>query len=209
MSNVIFVSDNNLFGQSLKAFLERELENSNVIFVNSVSDIECENHKSDLVIYDLPVSYNISTILHYQQINPSAKVLVIHNCIPIGEFNKLINSGIKGSILYSAPLHELVRALKMIESDQTSFPQQLLQEVMFQKSVSSAKSANVLSDREVEILKMLCDGLSNEQISDKLHLSYDTVKWHRSNIFIKCECKNVLALYKFAIKHNLVQPTNV
>lgn len=207
MSDLILVSDNNLFGQSLRAFLEVELGNNHVHLAHSVLDIEVNKYKVSLIIYELADIHELSAVLHFQLANPTVKILVIHPYIAIEEYKKLINSGIKGSILKSAHLAELIEAVKEIESGKISFPQHVLQEILFQKRGNSFKSLNLLSDREIEILKMLCDGFTNEQISEKLHLSYDTVKWHRSNIFIKCESKNILALYKFALKHNLVQPT--
>jgi DNA-binding NarL/FixJ family response regulator len=62
-----------------------------------------------------------------------------------------------------------------------------------------------LSPRELEILKLVCENLTNEEIAEKVNLSYDTVKWHRSNILSKTGCKNALGLLIFAIKNKIVE----
>ena len=62
-----------------------------------------------------------------------------------------------------------------------------------------------LTNRETEILNLICQGLSNSEISDKLCLSLRTVEGHKSNLFSKTEVKNSISLIMFAIKHKLVE----
>ena len=62
-----------------------------------------------------------------------------------------------------------------------------------------------LTDREVQIIKLLSDGLSNQKIANKLGISHRTVDTHRTNIMQKVKVKNVAELVKYAIVNNLIE----
>ena len=62
-----------------------------------------------------------------------------------------------------------------------------------------------LSDREVEILVAICQGLSTQEIADRLFISKRTVDKHRANILEKSGCKNTASLVVYAIRHRLVE----
>jgi DNA-binding NarL/FixJ family response regulator len=62
-----------------------------------------------------------------------------------------------------------------------------------------------LSSRELEILAMVCRGLSNQEIADELYISKRTVDKHRANILEKTGCKNTANLVVYAIKRGLVE----
>ena len=62
-----------------------------------------------------------------------------------------------------------------------------------------------LSEREIEILVGICQGLSTQEIADKLFISKRTVDKHRANILEKSGCKNTASLVVYAIKNHLVQ----
>ena len=64
---------------------------------------------------------------------------------------------------------------------------------------------DMLSDREVEILVGICQGLSTQEIADRLFISKRTVDKHRANILEKSGCKNTASLVVYAIKNGLVE----
>lgn len=61
-----------------------------------------------------------------------------------------------------------------------------------------------LTDREVEILKEMCEGKTNKQISASLNISINTVDFHRGNVYKKTKSKNIIDLLKYSIKNGLV-----
>jgi two-component system response regulator DegU len=68
------------------------------------------------------------------------------------------------------------------------------------------KSVNVeLTDREMEILDLICKGCSSTQIAEKLYISYRTVEGHRKNLLEKTGVSNSVSLAIFAIKHHLLE----
>lgn len=70
-----------------------------------------------------------------------------------------------------------------------------------EKGIQSA--AESLTNRELEILNLICQELSNAEIADKLFLSVRTIEGHRNNLLLKTGCKNTAGLVIFAIKHRI------
>lgn len=204
METILLVLKNRIFSQCLKLFLEKE----KIAVVTQADHIDAATILETvpgMVIIELLNDFDSyksfeNMVLAY----PQVKFLVISNKLSNDEYLQLINSGVKGSILTTSDLSELVTAIQEIMEGKIFFPQKILQKILLSQTSLNSKKTNVLTEREIEILRLLCEGLSNEQISERIHLSYDTVKWHRSNILIKCGCKNILSLYKYAIKKELV-----
>ncbi len=69
---------------------------------------------------------------------------------------------------------------------------------------SVVEDFKTLSHRELEILKLICDDLSNQEIAEKLKVSPRTIEWHRRNIYTKLEVKSVGGLTRYAIENNLI-----
>jgi two-component system response regulator NreC len=64
---------------------------------------------------------------------------------------------------------------------------------------------NLLTKREIEILKLVVEGLSNTEIASKLFLSIKTIETHKFNIMQKLQLKNSIELVKYAIKNNILE----
>ena len=73
------------------------------------------------------------------------------------------------------------------------------------ESLLSGNDEDYLSERELEVLIEICQGLSNMEIADKLFISKRTVEKHRANILLKTGCKNTASLVVFAIRNHLVE----
>jgi DNA-binding NarL/FixJ family response regulator len=209
MINIILVSKNQLFRQALKIYLEKGKLSNSVTHYSFFEELQQNEQMPDIVIAELA-----SEVGKFKSIEallgsfPKVKVLLIANNLHIDEYQQMIDLGVKGTVCIGADLEELTIAVKELAAGKIYFPYDVLRQVMTNTQNDPGKLTG-LTYREIEILRLLCDGLSNEQISEKLHLSFDTIKWHRSNILNKCECKNILALYKYAVKHKLIPATKV
>lgn len=84
---------------------------------------------------------------------------------------------------------------------------QLAQEMLHnrqQKAEKKEDSLSLLTEREVEILKMIAEEMTNQEVADKLFISPKTVETHRKNLMKKIGVNNTLGIYKFAVKHQLI-----
>ncbi|NJK95263.1 MAG: response regulator transcription factor [Bacteroidales bacterium] len=206
----LFVVDRNiLFRQCLKMALEKDNFAVSLIEVNELTDLIALVGKEipDIVIFDLDSElFHLGVISEIVSKFPGIKFLALSFDLSRNKYFRLAQAGIKGCVLKNSDTSYLKQAILDVMVGKISFPEEILQQ-MIKNHNGNQKFSNDLTERESEVLHHLCNGLSNNEIAEKLHLSYDTVKWHRSNILIKSGCKNVLSLYKFAIQHHWVQLT--
>ena len=82
----------------------------------------------------------------------------------------------------------------------TYFSQEILQKLAF-RYTGKAAGEEELTTREVEIMVLICQGLTSQEISERLHISAKTVETHRSNIFLKAGVRNVAGLIAWAVRN--------
>jgi DNA-binding NarL/FixJ family response regulator len=101
----------------------------------------------------------------------------------------------------------LDQALQAISSGNNYYSPELLE--YFTRKVTRENKeeddAIRFTRREKEILQLICDGLSNKEIADKLFISERTVVGHKSNLLSKTNCKSTISLLSYAIKNKLVE----
>jgi len=121
-------------------------------------------------------------------------------------YYKMINAGAKGFILKNSDISEVLRAIETVNKGETYFAQEIL--VGLVKNFNNVSNLNAgdfdISDRELDVLKLICKGLSNHEIANRLNISKRTVDKHRSNLLSKTNSKNTASLVIFALKNKLV-----
>ena len=208
---VIIVDDHTLFRNGLRILLNN-IENYHVIAeaANGKQFLELlDTLDPDVVLMDInmPVMDGIeaSTIAHEKY--PDLKIITLSMYGEEDYYYKMVNAGVKGFVLKNSDIKEVKTALDIVYEGGSFFSSELLQNL-----VNSLKSApkskefhSDLSEREMEILILICQGLSNQEIADKLFISKRTVDKHRANILEKSESKNTAQLVVYAIKNRLVE----
>lgn len=208
---VIIVDDHTLFRNGLR-ILVNNMPDYRVIAeaANGREFLDClEVELPDLVLLDInmPVMDGIeaATIAHEKY--PELKIITLSMYGEEDYYYKMVNAGVKGFVLKNSDIIEVNNAMDVIYEGGSFFSPELLQNL-----VNSLKSAprsrevhNVLSERELEILVLICQGMSNQEIADNLFISKRTVDKHRANILEKSECKNTAQLVVYAIKNKFVE----
>jgi DNA-binding NarL/FixJ family response regulator len=116
-------------------------------------------------------------------------------------YNSVIENGVKGFILKDAENTELRAAVNTILNGKTYFSQELLIKLIRSKQ----HPVNVaISPREQEVLELICQGFSTQEIATRLFLSERTVENHRASLLDKTGCRNSLSLVLYAIRNKLV-----
>lgn len=208
---IILVDDHTLFRNGLRILINT-MENYRVVAeaANGKQFLELiENEVPDLVLMDIsmPVMDGIeaSTIAHEKY--PDLKIITLSMYGEEDYYYKMVNAGVKGFVLKNSDIKEVKTALDVVYEGGSFFSSELLQNLV-NSLKSSAKSKDFhteLSEREMEILILICQGLSNQEIGDKLFISKRTVDKHRANILEKSESKNTAQLVVYAIKNRLVE----
>jgi len=122
-------------------------------------------------------------------------------------YDQMVDAGAKGFLLKNTNLLEVRTAIDTVMSGGNYFSQELMQNLLRNyKAIHETKEPDAeLSEREIEILLLICSGLSNQKIGDQLFISKRTVEKHRANILCKTNCKNTAGLVMYAIKYQLIK----
>ena len=208
---VIIVDDHTLFRNGLRILLNT-LDDYQVVAeaANGKQFIELlEKDVPDLVLLDInmPVMDGIEAATIAQKLYPDIKIITLSMYGEEDYYYKMVNAGVKGFVLKNSDIKEVKNALDVVYEGGSFFSSELLQNLVASlKSSSRSKEVHAeLSEREMEILILICQGLSNQEIGDKLFISKRTVDKHRANILEKSESKNTAQLVVYAIKNKLVE----
>ena len=209
--NVIIVDDHTLFRNGLRILLNT-LEDYQVVAeaANGKQFLDLlEESVPDLVLLDInmPVMDGIEAATIAQKLHPGLKIITLSMYGEEDYYYKMVNAGVKGFVLKNSDIKEVKSALDVVYEGGSFFSSELLQNLVNSlKSSSKSKESHAeLSEREMEILILICQGLSNQEIGDKLFISKRTVDKHRANILEKSESKNTAQLVVYAIKNKLVE----
>ena len=210
---MILVDDHKLFRYGIKLLIENE----NLGRVIGEADdgqkfLELlETEKPDLVIMDIdmPVMNGIRATEEALKTYPDLNILVLSMHGDQNHFNELIAVGAKGFVLKSAGKQELEDAINNVKRGANHFSSELLYKIILEINKpqrSGRHSANELqfSEREQEVLKHLCNGLSTNEIAEKMFLSTRTIESYRSKLLQRTGIKTSTALIIYAIKNKLV-----
>lgn len=169
--------------------------------------------EADLAILDIALPDISGIELARQMAKDFPKVKVIFLSMYTSEefvFNA-INAGAKGYLPKNISRAELLDAVRAVYRGEEYFAESISNTIL-KSYIKKAKSGNLenlrnesqLSKREVEVLKWFAQGLTNQEIADKLFISIRTVESHKNHIMQRLELKTTVDLIKFAIRNNLV-----
>jgi two-component system response regulator NreC len=123
-----------------------------------------------------------------------------------------IKAGAKGYLPKNTSRNELLEAIYAIQSGEDFFSESV-SKTMLRSYIRRAtddekptdKSNEILTTREIEVLKLYVEGLINKEISDKLDISIRTVETHKNHIMRKLGLKSTVEMVKFAIRNKIVE----
>ena len=166
-----------------------------------------------LVIDYTSIYFSIDDILSVRQKFPEVNILAITNPQSRIIISRSIENGVISHLLKDCGKEEIIEAIYSTAKGDKFFCGKILDTVLKEKDASTSQSAEgiscdgiKLSPREVEIIQLVAEGMSNKEIAERLFLSVHTVTTHRKNIMSKLGVNNTAGLVMFAIRQHLVEP---
>ncbi len=165
----------------------------------------------DIVLMDisLPDMDGFEATRQIKRAAPNVAILALTMHESDEYFFKMLNAGASGYVPKKAAPTDLVTAIHTIRDGGVflypSLAKSLVRDYMGRASEAGAKEAlDGLTDREQEVLKLIADGLTNQEIADQLTISVKTVERHRANIMSKLNLHSRTELVKYAIRKGLI-----
>ncbi len=210
---ILIADDHAIVRDGLRAILETQadIEVAGEAADGQEAVDKARNLKPDIVIMDLtmPGVGGLEATRRIKQESPDIKIMALTMHESDEHFFQVINAGASGYFIKGGSSGELVSALRTVwQGDVFLYPsmaKKLLGDYL--KRVRTGKdkeSYEGLTDREREILRLVAEGRSNQEIADLLILSASTVQTHRAHIMAKLGLHSRTELVKFAIRRGIV-----
>ena len=166
----------------------------------------CIKQKPDVVLMDMRMprhdgAYGTRQIKDKLK---NVKVLVLTTFDDKETVNKAISSGADGYILKEMDSAQIINSIKAVAGGINVFCDNIFQSIRREASIPQDAGNYDLTERELEFLRLICDGCDNKEIAAKLYLAEGTVRNGISRLLEKLELKDRTQLAVFAIKNNLV-----
>jgi two-component system invasion response regulator UvrY len=201
--SVMIVDDHTLIRETWSFLLGR---NENFEVIAEVGDGQkaidiARDKRPNIILLDINMSplngFDVLKMVRKQ--SPGSKVIAVSMHSQPAYAKKMLRMGAKGYITKNSPRQEMLDAIMDVFNGNTYICQEvknILSDQMLSEEDNTA-GLNQLSEREIEVINQIRDGLSSKEIADRLAISIKTVEVHRHNILKKLKVKNTASLINF------------
>lgn len=214
MINILLVDDHQVVLDGLKFYFENSKKYrikdtaSNGLEVLSI----LEKKSFDLIITDIsmPKMNGMEWVEAVRAKDKDQKILIMTMMGEIQHIKKLLALGVNGYLLKNSKQSELFNAIDEIMLGERYFSEEVTKNIMSDlmgKKLSPKTRLTVevpLTDREKEVLSLIVEECSNQEIADSLFISLRTVDSHKRNLLEKTGAKNIAGLVLYAVERNMV-----
>lgn len=213
--NIAIVDDQTLFRQTLSLLIKTVNDFCLVAEEASGADmlnrLSCMDIIPDILLMDMNMpemdGVELSRLVREQF--PKTKVIVLSMYAQESLISKMIISGASAYLVKNCDREELILAIRSTYQTGYYMNKQTLMAIQennrFVEKMTLYSTIPVkLTERELEVLRLICDQYASNEIAEKLFISPRTVEGHRNHLLIKTESKNTAGLVLFAMKHRLI-----
>jgi len=209
--NLMIVDDHKLFREGLKLLL-RNLDEVGEVWEAADGEIFLQMIRTcdpDLVLMDIemPRVNGIDATTKALEQFPDMKIIALSMYGDEEYFQKMVDAGVCGFLMKNSEFSEVKKAIQNVVQGNNYFTEEILYKLVnrFKTRSPVQEPIVILSDREQEVLLLICKGLSNQEIADQLFISKRTVDHHRASLLTKTNTRNAASLVIYAIKHKMIE----
>ena len=203
--NILLLDDHAILLDGLEAVLKPE---PSIAITAKLSDSNLalayvKNGGIDMVItdYAMPGMDGAAFTRLAKIAQPEIKVIMLSMHDEPHIVMEVMESGVDGYILKKYAQQELIHAINTVATGRQYCSREVNQTLL--KSAHLQNEISELTEREIEVLKLLVEELSSREIADRLFISERTVETHRKNLLRKTKSTNTVGLVKYAYQHKL------
>lgn len=211
--NILVVDDHKIVRDGILSLLQDEADISIVAQAENGKDAleKIPGLLPHLVLMDInmPVMNGIECAREITRLFPEIKVLALTMLNELEHIKNMLSAGAKGYLLKNSGKEELVMAIKKVMSGQNYFSDEVKDLIMLEMVKKKTMPGKIigekvpLTSRELDILELILQELTNQEIAEKLFISVRTVDAHRRNLLEKTGARNTAGLVKFALENHL------
>ncbi|WP_188316117.1 response regulator transcription factor [Chitinophaga agrisoli] len=209
---IAITDDHTLFRQSLALLLQQSADMELVLeAADGPAMLEALATGSQLpdialIDIDMPGMNGVELNEQLQTRYPDIKVVVLSIYTQERIISRMINAGAAAYLFKNCEKEEFIQAIHTVHKSGFYVNKPVFEALQrFRKQNNELRNINAiaieLTNRETEILRLICQEYSNPEIADKLSLSVRTVEGHRNNLLLKTGCRNTAGLVLFAIRY--------
>jgi DNA-binding NarL/FixJ family response regulator len=205
--------DHKIFRNGLKATLEDNPDFDLIVEASNGKQLiaQLATNVPDVILMDIkmPEMDGIQTTAQVKQRYPGVKVLALSMFNEDKYIVDMMKAGASGYLLKNAEPEEIIEAISTVYHKDYYFNEHLSVTLIKQLAGNSpagnaAMSLADFNEREIEVLRLVCQECSNQEIADKIFLSVRTVEGYRARLFEKTRSKNLVGLVIFAVKTGII-----
>lgn len=209
---ILLADDHKIVRDGIKLMLEPQAGIDVVDEAQNGKEVlkKLKEHVVDIVVMDInmPEMDGITATRKVKEEFPDVKVLALTMSNDDLHIRQMIQAGASGYIMKSAGRKELKEAIDSIMEGKHYFSDEATQSIMLDLVKGKGKSTDPdpihITDREKEVLELIVQEHTNQEIAEKLYISSRTVDAHRRNLLQKTGARNTAGLVKYAFQHNLI-----
>lgn len=211
---VLVVDDHTIVRKGIRALLA---EIDGVVVVGEAGDgreavTQAEALQPDVILMDLVMPHmdGIEAIRQISSRRPEVRILALTSFAADDKVFPAIKAGALGYLLKDSAPEELVQAIRQVYRGEPSLHPVIARKVLQELKRPSVQPppSDPLTDREVEVLRLVARGLSNQQIAERLTIMEVTVRTHISNILSKLHLANRVQAALYAVREGLISLEN-
>jgi DNA-binding NarL/FixJ family response regulator len=210
---ILLVDDHTILREGVRALLAGE---SDIVVVGEAGDGQealekVEALRPDIVLMDMvmPGMNGLEATGHIKRRHSDVKVLILSMYDDDEYVQQVIQAGASGYLLKGMAADDLVLAIREVHAGSSflnpAVAAKLIEDYVRRVRGDVDAAGDLLTAREREVLKLIAEGNTNQEIADALHLSRKTVESHRANIMRKLDLHDVTELVKYALRTGLIQ----
>jgi len=211
-TKIVIADDHHILLDGLKAMLQKQADLEVVGMYDNGSALfdDLKNTKPNVALVDINMPGMTGDVLtrKIKEFFPDIFVITLSMHDDAGHIMDMIEAGVSGYLLKNVNDKELVEAIRQVAQGKMYFSSEVSEKitsmvVQQQKRLNEPEEAK-LTERELEILKLIAQEYSNAQIADTLFISERTVETHRKNMLRKTNNKTVVGLIRYAMERQLI-----